>query len=201
MTYRSVLGVVVFATFCFAQQNPQTGTTPPQSGKAAAANREDYRIGAGDVLDVNVWKEPDASASSVLVRTDGKITLPFIKDVDAAGRTPVELEKALAERFSKLIPQAEVTVVVRESHSQKVYVIGAVKKEGAIEMQHPITVLQVLSLAGGLTEFAKRKKVYVLRNTGQKQEKIPFNYDAVLKGDQNHQDFLVEPGDIVVVPH
>ena len=160
-------------------------------------------IGAGDVLQILVWKEPEASVSSVVVRTDGKITVPFVKEIEVAGMTPAELEKILAGKFTKYIRDLDVTsvtVVPKEILSQKVYLLGAVKKEGPVPLKSSMTVLQALNEAGGLTEYAKRKKIYVLRNDGGKQIRLPFDYTAVIHGEHPEQNILVRAEDTVVVP-
>ena len=160
-----------------------------------------YRIGAGDVLQVMVWKEPDASVPSVVVRPDGKIAMPVLKDVQVLGLTPTEAERVLTEQLGKFIPGADVTVVVTAIHSKRIYLVGAVKKEGPIELQHDMSILQALSEGGGLTEYAKRKKIYVLRTSNGVQTKLLFNYDAVIKGERIHDNILVQPDDVIVVPH
>ncbi|MCC6367120.1 MAG: polysaccharide biosynthesis/export family protein [Bryobacterales bacterium] len=159
-----------------------------------------YRIGAGDVLQILVWKEPDASVPSVMVRTDGKISVPLIKEVNAAGLTPAELEKVLAERLSKFVREVDVTVIPREIVSQKVYLLGAIRREGPVVLQSSMTVLQALNSAGGLTEYAKRKKIYILRNENGKQIRLPFDYEAVIKGEHPEQNILVQAEDTIVVP-
>lgn len=162
---------------------------------------EGYRIGAGDVLQILVWKEPDASVPSVVVRPDGKIAMPLLKEVDVLGLTPAQTERLITERLARLIQGADVTVVVTAIHSKRVYMVGAVKKEGPIQLQYHMSVLQALSEAGGLTEYAKRKKIYVLRSENGKQVRFPFDYDAVIKGERVEQNIVVEPDDTVVVPH
>ncbi len=160
-----------------------------------------YRIGAGDVLQINVWKEPDASVPSVVVRADGKISLPLVKEVEVAGLTPDELEKVLTERLTPFIHGADVSVIVKEIHSQKVYVIGGVKHEGVIRLEAPITVLEVLAQSGGLTEYAKKRKIYVLRGGNGRQTRLPFDYEAVVRGLRPEQNIVVVPGDTIIVPH
>jgi polysaccharide export outer membrane protein len=159
-----------------------------------------YRIGAGDVLQIAVWKEPDASVPQAVVRADGKISMPLIKEVDVVGLTPAELEKTLAEKLSKLINGPDVTVVAKEIHSLKVYLAGAVRKEGPVPLLHPMTVLQAINEAGGLTDYAKRRKIYILRQESGKQTRLPFDYQAVIKGEQPSQNILVMPNDMIVVP-
>ena len=159
-----------------------------------------YRIGAGDVLQVYVWKEEQVSAPTVVVRPDGKISLPLVREVEVVGLTLTELEQLLTKKLAAFIRTPEVSVVVKEIHSEKVFVIGAVEKKGSIPLVSSITVLQALAEAGGLTEYAKRKKIYVLRTAGQKQIRLPFNYDAVIRGEQTEQNILLLPGDTIVVP-
>ena len=177
----------------------------PPKGTAAGANRtavppEGYRIGSGDVLQIVVWKEPDATVPSVVVRADGKITVPLIKEIEVAGMTPVELEKVLVEKLGRFIKGVDVTVVPKEIKSQKVYLVGAVRAEGPIPIDSSKTVLQALNAGGGLTDYAKRSKIYILRKENGKQVRIPFDYKAVIKGEKTDQNILVKPDDTIVVP-
>lgn len=194
-------GMFAFCITCgavaFAQGN-QTAS-PPVSQRASTVPPE-YRIGAGDVLEVDVWKEPEASTPGVVVRADGKITVPLVKELEVTGLTTGELEKILQQKLAKFIPGAEVTVVVREVNSKKVYMIGAVKRAGPIKLDYPMTILQVLAEAGGITDFAKKSKIYVLRHEGDKDIRIPFNYSQVIKGEHIEQNIRVLPGDTIVVP-
>ena len=159
-----------------------------------------YVIGPGDVLQITVYKEPELSVPSTTVRSDGMISVPLVKEVEAGGLTPGELGVLLTQKLSKLVRDADVTVVVKEIHSEQVFVIGAVKKEGGVNLTSRLTVLQAISAAGGFTDYAKRKKVYVLRNDGRKQSRIAFNYEAVLEGANIEQNILLQPGDTIVVP-
>lgn len=161
----------------------------------------DYRIGVGDTLQIMVWKEPEASVPSAIVRPDGKIAMPLLKEVEVAGRTPSELERVITERLSKLITGVDVTVIVSKFESKRAYLVGAVKKEGPLALNYPMTILQALSEAGGLTDYAKRKKIYVLRTEGGAEKKYPFNYDAVLRGQNIEQNIRVMPNDTIVVPN
>jgi polysaccharide export outer membrane protein len=126
--------------------------------------------------------------------------MPLIKEIAAAGLTPRELERSIVEHLSKFIRDADATVLVREIHSEKVYVIGAVRKEGPIIMQGPLTVLQALAEAGGFTDYAKKNKVYVLRQDHGKQGRLPFDYGSVIRGQHPEQNITLLPGDSVVVP-
>jgi len=161
----------------------------------------DYKIGAGDVLDVSVWKEPEASIRGAVVRPDGKISVPMIKEVEVAGLTPTDVETMLTERFVKVIQEPDVTVIVTGTHSQRIYAVGAVKREGPIPFTYQMSVMQAISEAGGLTDYAKRSKIYVLRNENGKQRKLPFDYDGLLKGEHIELNISLLPGDTLVVPH
>lgn len=160
----------------------------------------EYRIGPGDVLGVEVWKEPDASSASLTVRPDGKISLPMVGEVEAAGLTPMELETALTNKYREFIRVTRLTVLVREINSQKVYLIGEVKKAGPIRLQAPLTVLQALAEAGGVTDWAKRRKIYILRSVPNGKTMLPFDYDAVVRGEKMQQNVVLMAGDTVIVP-
>jgi polysaccharide export outer membrane protein len=161
---------------------------------------EKFIIGEGDVLQISVWKEPDASVPSMVVRADGKITVPFIKEIVVSGMTAAQAEEIIAAKLKPYIMDPDVTVVVREVHSKKIYLVGAVRKTGAVEMNHPMTVLEALTEAGGPNDFAKKKDIYVLRTTNGAKVKLPFNYEAAIKGEQAGKDYWLMPNDMVVVP-
>jgi len=125
---------------------------------AASVAPDNYQIGPGDVLQIIVWKEPEATVPQVVVRADGKVGLPFVKEVDLAGLTSAKAEEAITSGLKPFINEPDVTVIVREVHSKRIYMVGAVKREGPIDLKYPMTMLQALSEAGGLTDYAKRKK-------------------------------------------
>ncbi len=162
---------------------------------------DDYVIGAGDTIAISVWKEPDASVQNTVVRPDGKISMPLLKEVSVVGLTPAQLEKAITKDLSKFITAPDVTVLITGIQSKKIYVTGAVKKEGPIPYTYRMTVLQAISEAGGPTDYAKRKKMYVLHNENGRQFTFPFDYDAVLRGQHMELNIYLTPGDTVVVPH
>jgi polysaccharide biosynthesis/export protein len=183
----------------------EAGPTRSKSGGAEEPGKPvvepaGYRIGPGDVLQIAVWKEPEASVPNVIVRADGKISVPLVKEIEVSGLTPVELEKLLTEKLAKFIRGVDVTVVPKEIVSQRVYLLGAVKKEGPVPILSAMTVLQTLNAGGGLTEYAKRKKIYVLRNENGKQIRLPFDYQAVIRGEHPEQNILVKAEDTIVVP-
>ena len=156
-------------------------------------------IGAQDVLDIDVWKEAELTRS-VPVRPDGKISLPLLNDVQAAGLTPTQLSEEITTELKKFITDPQVTVIVTEINSQRVYILGEMTRPGAYPLLPGMTVLQALSSAGGFTPFANMKKIYVLRNEGGKQEKFPFNYKDVVKGKNAEQNIVLKAGDQIVVP-
>jgi polysaccharide export outer membrane protein len=165
----------------------------------AATTDPAYVIGPEDVLDINVWKEPDMTRI-VPVRPDGKITLPLINDVQASGSTPQQLATAVTEKLRKFLTEPQVTVIVTAINSQRVFVVGEVLRAGAFPLIPGMTVLQALASAGGFTTFADVKKIHVMRLINGKHTELPFNYREVLKGDNPDQNIKLEPGDTVVVP-
>jgi polysaccharide export outer membrane protein len=158
-----------------------------------------YRIGVEDILQISVWNN-EALSRLVPVRPDGMISLPLINDVQAAGRTPMELRDVLIKRLAEYIPTPEVSVIVTEVRSFKVSVIGQVAKPGRYELKSWATVIDALAMAGGFSEYASRSRVAVLRPEGRAVRRIPFNYDK-LNSDSNEQvNFYLRPGDVVLVP-
>jgi polysaccharide export outer membrane protein len=160
---------------------------------------EEYKIGPQDVLRIDVWKEPEITRT-VPVRPDGKISLPLLNDVQAAGLTAGQLSAFITEGLKKFINSPQVTVSVSEINSRRVYVTGEVAHAGAFPLLPNMTVLQALSSSGGFTQFAKVKAIYVLRTEDGKQVKHPFNYKEVLAGRSQEQNIALQPGDVIVVP-
>jgi polysaccharide export outer membrane protein len=157
-----------------------------------------FRIGPEDVLDVQVWKNEELSRV-VPVRPDGMISLPLVNDIRAAGLTAVELREEITRRLAEYVPSPEVSVMVREVHSVKVAVLGAVRMPGHYEVKSAATVLELIARAQGLNEFADRGRIVVLRQNGNETQRIPFNYRKVAEGSEQ-DNFYVRPGDIIVVP-
>jgi polysaccharide export outer membrane protein len=179
------------------------GSTPATAGSAAqpmpATNDPSYVIGAQDVLDISVWKELELTRT-VPVRPDGRISLPLLNDVQAAGLTPMQLAAELTTGLKRFVTDPQVTVIVSAINSQRVYILGEAARPGAFPLLPNMTVLQALSSAGGFTQFAKMKSIYVLRGSGAKQQKFPFNYKEVVKGKNTDQNILLMAGDQIVVP-
>jgi polysaccharide export outer membrane protein len=188
---------------------PDTGNAPTEArgsggSPALAVNHsvvDDYLIGAGDSLQISVWKEADVSVPSVVVRPDGRITVPLIKEVEVAGLTPRQAEKVITEGLAKFITDPNVTVVLAAINSKRVYVIGAVKKEGTLTYSYGMTVMQALSEAGGLTDYARRRKIYILRSENGREYRLDFNYEEVVRGEGAEQNIVLQPGDTIVIPH
>lgn len=191
-----VLSVTIVPTR--AQDTEQQSSTEAKA-KAPATADPNYVIGPQDVLDIDVWKETELTRS-VPVRPDGKISLPLLNDVQAAGLTPTQLSEEITTELKKFITDPQVTVIVTQINSQRVYILGEMTRPGAYPLLPAMTVLQALSSAGGFTPFANMKKIYVLRNEGGKQEKFPFNYKEVVKGKNAEQNIVLKAGDQIVVP-
>jgi polysaccharide export outer membrane protein len=175
------------------------GDDKPPAAAVAATHDSDYIIGPEDMLNVNVWKEAEMSAT-VPVRPDGKISLPLLNDVQAAGLTPTQLADQVSEKLKKYVEQPRVTVVVTPVNSRRYFVKGEVTRAGAYPLLPHMTVLQGLSSAGGFSQFANPKNIYILRVENGKQNKLPFNYRDVVKGRNSEQNILLKPGDTIVVP-
>ena len=180
---------------------PKASTTSAATASPAvvSATDPDYKIGPQDVLRIDVWKENEISRITP-VRPDGRISLPLLNDVQAAGLTPTQLAGVIADGLKKYITNPQVTVGVTEINSRRVYVTGEVTKPGAFPLQGNMTVLQALTSSGGFTQFAKTKGIYVLRTEDNKQVKHPFNYKDVVKGKHPELNIVLQPGDVIVVP-
>jgi polysaccharide export outer membrane protein len=166
---------------------------------SVAPTDAEYKIGPQDVLRIDVWKEPEISRTSP-VRPDGRISLPLVNDVQAAGLTPTQLAAVLTDGLKKFINNPQVTVSVAEINSRRVYVTGEVTRPGAFPLLPNMTVLQALSSSGGFSQFAKIKSIYVLRTEDGKQVKHPFNYKEVVSGKKPELNIPLQPGDVIVVP-
>lgn len=171
------------------------------TGSVQSGHDSHYVIGSDDVLSINVWKEPDLTQKEVPVRSDGRISMPLIGEVTAAGLTPLQLERDLTTRLRAFLTVPDVTVMVVQMNSQKYNVLGRVKKPGSYKLAGTTTVLDGIAQAGGFEDFAKEKAVYVLRqNPGGGETRIPFNYKSVVRGEHPEQNVRLEPNDTIVVP-
>lgn len=197
-----LVGAVLVSSAC-AQDGPvSTPVQSPATSQATSADKphdNSFVIGNDDVLAINVWKEPDISRS-IPVRSDGKISLPLVGEVQAAGLTPLALEKDIANKLKSYIAEPEVTVMVQQVNSQKFNILGQVAKPGTYVIANSPTVLDAIALAGGFRDFAKRKSIYVLRHGATGESRIPFNYKDVSQGKNMSQNIKLQPGDTIIVP-
>ena len=201
----SVVGVVP----AFAQTKPAAPTQPAPAQPAPAqpavirpadmAIPGNYVIGADDVLEIVYWRDKEMSTDA-RVRPDGRIALPLINEVVAAGLTPEELQKKITEESKKYIEDASITVVVKEINSLKVFITGQVGKPGPYSLTSAMTVIQLVAVAGGLNEYADAKNIMIMRKDGNKQISLKFNYREVASGKKLQQNIELKPGDTVVVP-
>src|SRR6202162_6384743 len=196
------MGLALLASATLAQtsgvvKNDNSSKAPSAMAAPEATTDSDYVIGADDVLRISVWKEPDLS-EQLPVRPDGKISMPLLNDIPAAGLTPLALKDSITEKLKKYIADPRVTVVVTAMNSQRIFVTGEVLHSGPITLLPQMTVLQALSQAG-FTQFANLKAIYLLRTVNGRQQKLPFNYKDVVKGNHPEQNILLKPGDTVVV--
>lgn len=177
-----------------AQQEPRPAQEPRQSGAVVR-----YEVQPSDLLQISVWREPELT-QQVLVRPDGAFSFPLAGDISAVGKSVEELRRELVERLSRFIPDLVVTVAVLEIRGNKIYVIGQVNQPGEFIVNPRVDVMQALSLAGGTTAFASPSEIFVLRRDDDQQQRLPFNFDAVLRGRNLEQNVLLRTGDVVVVP-
>jgi polysaccharide export outer membrane protein len=187
--------------FCLAQDKApaaQDTAKPAAPDAAKVAETDSYVIGATDMLAVSVFKEPTLS-NTLLVRPDGMISMPLLGDVQASGKTPLQLADEITAKLKKYVQDPNVTVILTAMNSKKVYLIGEIGHTGPIEMTPGMTLLQAIGTGGGLNPFANAKKIYILRVEGGKQLKIPVQYKQALKGDLS-LNLILNPGDTIVVP-
>jgi polysaccharide export outer membrane protein len=205
----SAAGPVVPAASPTPKQLPTVtpeSTTPKQTpasqdSSLMRATPDDYVIGSGDTLQITVWNHPEVSVPVAVVRPDGKITVPLVKELEVLGLTPVQAEKKITEGLTKYYEDPNVAVVVATINSKKIYVSGAARKEGPLPYTYGMTVMQALSEAGGLNDYAKRKKIYILHQDSGQTYRLDFNYDNVVKGQNMEQNIVLLPGDTIVIPH
>jgi polysaccharide export outer membrane protein len=190
-----VLACLLYSGVSCPAQRP---TVPAASVAAPVSVRAGYVIGATDVLTITVWKEP-AFSETIPVRPDGMVSIALLGDLQAAGLTPMELTAVVTHKLKQYIQDPRVSVVVKEVNSQRIFLLGEVMHAGPLSLTPGMTALQAISSAGGLTQFANGKKIYILRNEDGKPKKIGLNYRDALKGDLK-QNLVLKSGDTIVVP-
>jgi len=201
--------VVLLALFCLSltavaeDKKPSKSSDAPQqdAAKAGAASEEteEYRIGPEDELKISVWHENELSVP-VVVRPDGMITMPLLNDIPVVGLTTKQLQDQLTEKLKPFVSEPQVTVVVTGIRSRRVYLLGQVQRTGVFPLNGRRTILQLLAEAGGLGPYAKGDNIYVLRNQNGSTQKLTFNYKRALKQQDLSGDFVLMPGDTIVVP-
>ena len=167
---------------------------------SAKASPNDYQIGAGDILEITIWKEPDLSRAEVLVRTDGKVSFPLLNDVQAAGLTPLEMKRNMEIGLKEFISNPFVTITVTSPESQKIYILGEVLNTGEYPLTKNLTVLQAFALAGGFTEWASKKEIILMRKEGGKEKIYRINYKRIIKGKDLGQNLKLKADDTIIVP-
>ena len=192
LLYACILCLAVsFSIPCHAQDEE----TDDQS---TATLMNDYRIGSGDVLEILVWKEADLSRE-VIVRLDGKVTVPLLDDIPAAGKTPLQLKTEIQTRLEDFIEGPFVTITLKGSGSQKFYVLGEVMGTGEYTLTKKLTVLQAFALAGGFTEWAQKNEILVFRKIGDKDQMIRIDYRDIVRG-KTPDDIIIQANDTIIVP-
>jgi polysaccharide export outer membrane protein len=193
--------IFLFLSVCFslatvtAQNGPAT-VTPPQTPTV----NDSFIIGPEDVLTVTVWREPELTTNRVNVRPDGKIGVPLLNDVQASGLTTGQLQEQITEGLKKFVADPNVSVIVLEVHSQVVHILGGVNRPGAYILGSPLTVVELLARAGGVTEFAKTEQVQIVRKDNGKNKRFVFNYKKFVEGKNFEQNIQLRSGDVVTIP-
>jgi polysaccharide export outer membrane protein len=181
-----------------AVSSAESPVSQPDSKKTATVDPS-YIIGPTDILEIQVWKEPDFSRHA-LVRPDGKMTLPLVGDLHVAGMTTMALKQLLTEKLKDFIDSPEVTVILVESHSKNFYIIGKIIRPGTYPLMKDMTVLQAISVAGGLGEWADADSIRIIRKSGETENILHFDYEKVISGKNLEQNIVLQPNDTIVVP-
>ena len=190
--------LVLFHTLAFTQQEKE-GLLKKEAQSEIKADNSDYVIGPEDVLYIHVWKEATLSRT-VPVRIDGNISLPLIDDVRAAGLTPLQLKEVLTEKLKKFVDSPDVSVTVMEANSFKVYVSGEVKSPGIFRLRSETSLMHIIIMAGGFTEWADRTRILIIRKFDGKEKRTIVNYKKIMKGEDSRSNIVLKAGDIIVVP-
>lgn len=189
--------LIILSAKGFAQQN-----NLPNNGSEALANENliPYTIGSGDLLEIMTWNEPQLSRSEVLVRTDGKISFPFLDDLQASGLTPFELKLKIENSLRRYVEHPHVTVDIRDPQSKQFYILGEVVNTGEYPLVKNLTVLQAFAVAGGFTEWASKREIILLRKEGTEEKIYRINYRRIIDGKDIGQNLMLKPDDTIIVP-
>lgn len=192
--------LLILTISLFAIIAPQTHAADQASTLATKPGSSEYIIGAGDILQIFTWREPDFSREEVLVRLDGKISFPLLDDVQAEGRTLSQLKTDIANQLKAFVSNPNVTISVRDAVSKRFYILGEVINTGEYPLVKNLTVLQAFALAGGFTEWASKKEIILFRKVGGKDKVIRINYKTILKGNDFKDNVTILPDDTIIVP-
>jgi len=201
LVYAGIIALMVFfvsPTIAFPQADREI-QLKKESQAQVVVDKERYVIGPEDVLYIHVWRE-DALSRTVPVRMDGNISLPLIHEIKAAGLTPIQLEEAIAEKLKGFYENPNVSVTVMETNSFKVYVSGEVRTPGVYRLRSETSILQIIPMAGGFTDWAKQKKILIIRKENGKEKRLTVDYKKAMKGDDPNSNIVLKPGDTIIVP-
>ncbi len=198
------VGIIGLAVFCLSipiayAQTEKEVLLKKQSQAEVPADSASYVIGSEDVLYIHVWKEEHLS-KTVPVRMDGKISLPLIDEIQAAGLTPLQLKELLMQKLKEFVDIPNISVMVMDANSFKVYVSGQVKTPGVYRLRSETSLLQIIPMAGGFTDWANQKKILVIRKENGKEKRITVNYKKIIKGDDPNSNLILKAGDTIIVP-
>jgi polysaccharide biosynthesis/export protein len=193
---------VFLSSFAASAQKAPSKTNPHSEESQANVSQspDEFIIGPQDVLSINVWKEPDLSVREIIVRPDGRVSLPLIDEIQANGMTAKQLQDKIAEKLKEFISSPSVTVTINRISSQSVSIIGEVRTPGIYILGAPMTVLELLARAGGFTELAKIKSIKIIRKENGQMRQLNFNYNKIKNGEDLQQNILLKSGDSVIVP-
>ena len=183
---------------CYAAEKSKSAKTNQRWSRWISI--EAYKIGSGDILEIMTWKEPDFTREEVLVRIDGNISFPLLNDVQASGRTPLQLKQDIESKLKDFVENPVVTVTVKIPGSQKFYILGEVVRTGEYNLTKDLTVLQAFALAGGFTEWASKKEIILLRHEDNKEKIIRINYKNIVRGTDISQNIFIKANDTIIVP-
>jgi len=199
--YFGFMGLLVFliSASIVCPQTEKEMVLKKQAQAEVVADSDSYIIGPEDVLYIHVWRE-DALSRTVPVRMDGKISLPLIDEIQAAGLTPFQLKENLIQKLKQFIDSPNVSVIVTETNSFKVFVTGQVRTPGVYRLRSETTVLQIIPMAGGFTDWANQKKILIIRKENGKEKRIIVNYKKIMKGDDPRSNIILKAGDTIIIP-
>jgi polysaccharide export outer membrane protein len=193
-----MLLLFIIASMAYPQADKET-LSRKEAQVEIGTDSDQYVIGAEDVLSIHVWKE-DAFTRTIPVRMDGKISLPLVQEIKAAGLTPLQLKEVLTRRLKEFIENPVVSVTVTEANSYKVYVSGQVKTPGVYRLRSETSVAQIIPMAGGFTDWANQKKILIIRNENGREKRITVNYRKIIRGSDTDSNVILKTGDTIIVP-